>query len=207
MTELSQHFQDDKNTMEDVTQHLEENKPIKNEFIVANIATDDTLPFNDTKNQNNNCFMFSSSSEHSQSEDTLLQAELEIQHTKLIELQQQINNMEILMREHPHTIRIMGIHVLKDNVWCKNLKDKVYQLFCDAKIPLFWIIDINFNLDSWDPSLEYDPENPTDENVIYSFDSTTPVYVTLSNYFVKEKTVELLNIFFDTEYDQLMQVF
>ncbi len=131
-----------------------------------------------------------------------LQIELETQHKKLIELQEKIVLFDTLFREHPHTIRITGIYILKDHVWTRTLQDKVYNLFHEAKIPLFWIHDINFNIDSWDPALEEIAHPIT----VDSFDVSTPVYVTLTNYFVKERVIHLLNSYFDTEYNQLLKV-
>jgi hypothetical protein len=141
------------------------------------------------------------------SEEFLLQTELNIQHKKLIKLQEQIYQIDLLLKEYPHTIRILGIHLIREHVWCRNVQDKIYKLFNDANIPLFYIVEVNFNLDSCDPAVEYDPEYPADENTTYTFDSTTPVYVTLTNYYVKERTIELLNDHFDTEYDQNIKVF
>ncbi len=109
---------------------------------------------------------------------------------------------DTLFREHPHTIRITGIYFLKDHIWTRTLQDKVYNLFHEAKIPLFWIHDINFNIDSWDPALEETAHPVT----VDSIDVSTPVYVTLTNYFVKERVIHLLNSYFDTEYNQLLKV-
>jgi hypothetical protein len=135
-----------------------------------------------------------------------LQLDLETQHEKLIELQENIVRFDTLFREHPHTIRITGIYFLKDHVWTRTLQDKVYNLFHEAKIPLFWIHDINFNIDSWDPAIEEPVEESAQPVTVDSIDVSTPVYVTLTNYYVKERVIHLLNSYFDTEYNQLLKV-
>jgi hypothetical protein len=100
-------------------------------------------------------------------------------HYELHQLQEQIEVLEKLIMEH-QLISITGISHLKSEMG-QNWKDKVYTLFFEARIPLYWILDI-----------VPDEDNPDEPDI---------VYVYFINYHVKNKVNEILPFYLENHYN------
>jgi hypothetical protein len=98
---------------------------------------------------------------------------------QIIKLQEQMELLEKIISE-PQILTISGVHNLKTEI-AQNWKDKVYNIFYEARIPLFWILDIL----------------PDEDNI------TNPdlIYVYFINFQVKEKVKENLENYLSTVYN------
>ena len=99
--------------------------------------------------------------------------------TQISILQDQVDILEKLISQ-PQIISLSGIQNLKIEL-TQHWKNKVYNLFYEARIPLFWILDIL-----------PDEDDPVDPNIIYVY---------FINYQVKNKVQNTLEHHLQTVHD------
>jgi hypothetical protein len=86
----------------------------------------------------------------------------------------------------PQIITLKNFSNLKLPTGVTNIEDQITSLFFEARIPTSWKVKL-----SWTENIDLKP------NSKYVVDS---VSITMLNYYVKEKTKELLNSYFENHY-------
>jgi len=86
----------------------------------------------------------------------------------------------------PQVITLKNFNNLKLPTGVTNIEDQITTLFFEARIPTSWKVKL-----SWTENIDLKP------NSKYVVDS---VSITMLNYYVKEKTKELLNSYFENHY-------
>jgi hypothetical protein len=96
-------------------------------------------------------------------------------------MNQALCELEVLHSKvyQPQIIKFAGLEDLHLNCKVDEYKDKIDTLFFSANIPLYWILDIDIKI---------------------SPDDKVSCHVTMLNYFVKEKTLEKLQYYFENQY-------
>jgi hypothetical protein len=96
-------------------------------------------------------------------------------------MNQALCELEVLHSKvyQPQIIKFAGLEDLHLNCKVDEYKDKIDTLFFSANIPLYWILDIDIKI---------------------SPDDKVFCHVTMLNYFVKEKTLEKLQYYFENQY-------
>ncbi len=92
----------------------------------------------------------------------------------------------------PQVITLKNFNNLKLPTGVTSIEDQITTLFFEARIPTSWKVKL-----SWTENIDLKP------NSKYVVDS---VSITMLNYYVKEKTKELLNSYFENHYNNTIIV-
>jgi hypothetical protein len=104
---------------------------------------------------------------------------------KLLELENQINHLQEILLNPPY-LTITGIKHLSMESG-HDWKDKIYNLFYNARIPMFWILDIN--------EVDLETNHPN------------TVTVTFINLIVKEHVTTILTAYLQHDYQNNIYIY
>ncbi len=115
-------------------------------------------------------------------------------------IQEHLNKLENIVKG-PHIITVNGIQQLRPYSG-QNWRDKLNQLLFETRIPFFWIIECS-------PEEENEEvENDVNECSPYEPDKNCPhsVHIHLISHSVENKVYEILENYFQNEYDNVVYI-